>query len=207
MNQTRPIVYIVDDDPLVGPTFTEFLSKLDVTVRTFDSGIEFLQAIHPAETACVLLDMRMPDLDGLEVQQKLRDQGCVQPVVFVTAAEDVESAVSAMRQGALDYLLKPVGQAELLTRVQVALNEAQITVEENQESAIVRSRFERLTPREREVLGLMVEGKANKVMSVDLGVSQRTVEIHRARVMEKMEARSLADLFRLSLYLDLSAKD
>ena len=206
MNQSRPLVYIVDDDPLIGPTFSEYLSSMDVTVRSFESGSPFLAAIHPAEVACVLLDMRMPEMSGLEVQQKLREQGCVQPIVFTTAIEDVESAVSAMRHGALDYLLKPVERDELLARVEVALNEAQITVEENQESEIVKTRFARLTPREREVLGLMVEGKANKVMSVDLGVSQRTVEIHRARVMEKMEARSLADLFRLSLYLELSVK-
>lgn len=204
MNQSRPIVYIVDDDPMIAPTFAGFLSDMDVTVRSFTNGPEFLDVVHPAEVACVLLDMRMPEMSGLEVQTRLRDQGCVQPVVFTTAIEDVESAVSAMRHGALDYLLKPVEKLELLSRVDAALNEAQITIEENQEAEIVRSRYERLTPREREVLALMVEGKANKVMSVDLGVSQRTVEIHRARVMEKMEAKSLADLFRLSLYLELS---
>ena len=203
MNQSRPIVYIVDDDPMIAPTFAGFLSDMDVTVRSFTNGPEFLDVVHPAEVACVLLDMRMPEMNGLEVQTRLRDQGCVQPVVFTTAIEDVESAVSAMRHGALDYLLKPVEKLELLSRVDAALNEAQITIEENQEAEIVRSRYERLTPREREVLALMVEGKANKVMSVDLGVSQRTVEIHRARVMEKMEAKSLADLFRLSLYLEL----
>ncbi len=203
MNQSRPIVYIVDDDPMIAPTFAGFLSDMDVTVRSFTNGPEFLDVVHPAEVACVLLDMRMPEMSGLEVQTRLRDQGCVQPVVFTTAIEDVESAVSAMRHGALDYLLKPVEKLELVSRVDAALNEAQITIEENQEAEIVRSRYERLTPREREVLALMVEGKANKVMSVDLGVSQRTVEIHRARVMEKMEAKSLADLFRLSLYLEL----
>lgn len=203
MNPTRPIVYIVDDDPLIAPKFQGYLADLDVQVRSFSNGVDFLAAISPAEVACVLLDMRMPELSGLEVQTRLRDQGCVQPIVFTTAIEDVESAVSAMRHGALDYMLKPVEKDELIARVEAALNEAQITVEENQEAGIVRSRYERLTPREREVLALMVEGKANKVMSVDLGVSQRTVEIHRARVMEKMEARSLADLFRLSLYLQL----
>ncbi|MGB0966051.1 MAG: response regulator transcription factor [Litorivicinus sp.] len=203
MNQSRPLVYIVDDDPIIAPNFIDFLSEMDVQTRSFSNGPEFLHTIQPAEIACVLLDMRMPEMSGLEVQAKLRDQGCLQPVVFTTSIDDVGSAVSAMRHGALDYLLKPVEKSELITRVEAALTEAQITIEENQEATIVRGRYDRLTPREREVLALMVEGKANKVMSVDLGVSQRTVEIHRARVMEKMEAKSLAELFRLSLYLEL----
>jgi len=203
MNQSRPLVYIVDDDPIIAPNFIDFLSEMDVQTRSFSNGPEFLNTIQPAEIACVLLDMRMPEMSGLEVQAKLRDQGCLQPVVFTTSIDDVGSAVSAMRHGALDYLLKPVEKSELITRVEAALTEAQITIEENQEATIVRGRYDRLTPREREVLALMVEGKANKVMSVDLGVSQRTVEIHRARVMEKMEAKSLAELFRLSLYLEL----
>lgn len=203
MNQSRPLVYIVDDDPIIAPSFIDFLSEMDVQTRSFSNGPEFLATIQPSEIACVLLDMRMPGMSGLEVQAKLRDQGCLQPIVFTTAIDDVGSAVSAMRHGALDYLLKPVEKGELTTRVEAALTEAQITIEESQEATIVRGRYERLTPREREVLALMVEGKANKVMSVDLGVSQRTVEIHRARVMEKMEAKSLAELFRLSLYLEL----
>lgn len=203
MTEATPIVYIVDDDPEVAPMIQMALSSLNVETRSFLSGEEFLEALNPQELACVLLDMRMPNMSGLEVQEKLRESGCVYPVIFTTAFEDVESAVHAMRHGAMDYLLKPVEPEELQARVKTAIAEARTTVKESLEAAEARRRYERLTPRESEVLALMVEGKANKVMSVDLGVSQRTVEIHRARVMEKMEARSLADLFRLSLYLDL----
>lgn len=203
MSESNPIVYIVDDDELVAEQMKASLTSMQVQVLYFEGGEEFLQAISPSDIAVVLLDMRMPGMDGLEVQEALRAKGCVQPVVFTTAFEDVESAVTAMRHGAMDYLLKPIETAELHDRVEVAIREARATVRQSQEAELVKQRYERLTPRESEVFALMVQGKANKVMSLELGVSQRTVEIHRSRVMEKMEARSLADLFRLSLYLDV----
>ena len=203
MSESKPIVYIVDDDEIVAEQITKALSSKSVEICYFEGGESFLEAIVPTDIAVVLLDMRMPGMDGLEVQEALRAKGCVQPVIFTTAFEDVESAVTAMRHGAMDYLLKPVEESELHDRVEVAIQEARATVRQSQEADLVKQRFERLTPREAEVFALMVQGKANKVMSIELGVSQRTVEIHRARVMEKMEARSLADLFRLSLYLDV----
>lgn len=202
MTEATPIVYVVDDDPDVAPAIAAALAPLNLDVRSYLSGESFLAAFDGTALGVVLLDMRMPTLSGLDVQDALRSRGFVQPVIFTTAFEDVESAVQAMRHGAMDYLLKPIEDEELRTRIKSAIQEAAATVKESLESAEARRRFERLTPREIEVLALMVEGKANKVMSIDLGVSQRTVEIHRARVMEKMEARSLADLFRLSLYLD-----
>ncbi len=204
MMDETPIVYIVDDDPDVGPAIVTALGPLNLTVKTYLSGQSFLDDFDGKALGVVLLDMRMPTMSGLDVQDALRDSGYAQPIIFTTAFEDVESAVQAMRHGAMDYLLKPIDDDELRARVTTAIEEARTTVKESLEAAEARRRFERLTPRETEVLALMVEGKANKVMSVDLGVSQRTVEIHRARVMEKMEARSLADLFRLSLYLELS---
>ena len=202
MTEATPIVYVVDDDPDVAPAIAAALAPLNLDVRSYLSGESFLAAFDGTALGVVLLDMRMPTLSGLDVQDALRSRGFVQPVIFTTAFEDVESAVQAMRHGVMDYLLKPIEDEELRTRIKSAIQEAAATVKESLESAEARRRFERLTPREIEVLALMVEGKANKVMSIDLGVSQRTVEIHRARVMEKMEARSLADLFRLSLYLD-----
>lgn len=203
MNNHQPIVYIVDDDPVVGQQLSASLKGSGYQISLHLDGPDFLKVVEPSHVACVLLDMRMPEMSGLEVQEALREKGCVQPVIFTTAFEDLESAVTAMRHGAMDYLLKPVGDRELLDRVKSAIEEAQASVVQSVESERVIKRYERLTPREREVLALMIEGKANKIMSIDLGVSQRTVEIHRARVMEKMEANSLADLFRLSLYLNL----
>ncbi len=203
MNQTQQIVYVVDDDECVLAQVSENLAELDVEVRAFSCGREFLKAIRPDELCCVVLDIRMPEMDGIEVQHAFNDQGCNQPIIFVTALDDVENAVRAMRAGAFHYLLKPINPIELRETVSKALEEANQAVVSYTEATIAQQRYDRLTPRERDVIALLVEGKANKVMGLELGVSQRTVEIHRARVMEKMEASSLADLFRMSLYLEL----
>ena len=203
MNQTQQIVYVVDDDEIVIAQVSENLAELDVEVRAFSGGREFLKVIQPDELCCVVLDIRMPEMDGIEVQDAFNDQGCNQPIIFVTALDDVENAVRAMRAGAFHYLLKPINPIELRETVSKALEEANQAVVSYTEATIAQQRYDRLTPRERDVIALLVEGKANKVMGLELGVSQRTVEIHRARVMEKMEASSLADLFRMSLYLEL----
>ena len=203
MNQTQQIVYVVDDDEIVLAQLSENLAELDVEVRAFSGGSEFLKVVQPDELCCVVLDIRMPEMDGIEVQDAFQNQGCNQPIIFVTALDDVENAVRAMRAGAFHYLLKPINPIELRETVTKALEEANLAVVSYTEATIAQQRYDRLTPRERDVIALLVEGKANKVMGLELGVSQRTVEIHRARVMEKMEASSLADLFRMSLYLEL----
>lgn len=203
MNQTQQIVYVVDDDEIVLAQLSENLAELDVEVRAFSSGSEFLKVVQPDELCCVVLDIRMPEMDGIEVQDAFQNQGCNQPIIFVTALDDVENAVRAMRAGAFHYLLKPINPIEIRETVTKALEEANQVVVSHTAATIAKQRYDRLTPRERDVIALLVEGKANKVMGLELGVSQRTVEIHRARVMEKMEASSLADLFRMSLYLEL----
>lgn len=203
MNQTQQIVYVVDDDEIVSAQLCEYLAELDVEMRVFSGGAEFLKVVKPDEQCCVLLDMRMPMMDGIEVQNAFNELGCNQPIIFVTAIDDVENAVRAMRAGAFHYLLKPISPDEVRETVTKALTETQQIVASQTEAVIAQQRYDRLTPRERDVMALLVEGKANKVMGLELGVSQRTVEIHRARVMEKMEANSLADLFRMSLHLDL----
>ena len=203
MNQTQQIVYVVDDDEIVLAQLSENLVELDVEVRAFSGGAEFLKVVQPDELCCVVLDIRMPEMDGIEVQDAFQNQGCNQPIIFVTALDDVENAVRAMRAGAFHYLLKPINPIEIREIVTKALEEAKQVVVSHTAATIAKQRYDRLTPRERDVIALLVEGKANKVMGLELGVSQRTVEIHRARVMEKMEASSLADLFRMSLYLEL----
>ena len=203
MNQTQQIVYVVDDDEIVLAQLSENLAELDVEVRAFSGGAEFLKVVQSDEVCCVVLDIRMPEMDGIEVQDAFQNQGCNQPIIFVTALDDVENAVRAMRAGAFHYLLKPINPIEIRETVTKALEEASQVVVSHTATTIAQQRYDRLTPRERDVIALLVEGKANKVMGLELGVSQRTVEIHRARVMEKMEASSLADLFRMSLYLEL----
>ena len=203
MNQTQQIVYVVDDDEIVLAQLSENLAELDVEVRAFSGGSEFLKVVQPDELCCVVLDIRMPEMDGIEVQDAFQNQGCNQPIIFVTALDDVENAVRAMRAGAFHYLLKPINPIEIRETVAKALEEANQVVVSHTAATIAQQRYDRLTPRERDVIALLVEGKANKVMGLELGVSQRTVEIHRARVMEKMEASSLADLFRMSLNLEL----
>ena len=203
MNQTQQIVYVVDDDEILLAQLSENLAELDVEVRAFSGGSEFLKVVQPDELCCVVLDIRMPEMDGIKVQDAFQNQGCNQPIIFVTALDDVENAVRAMRAGAFHYLLKPINPIEIRETVTKALEEASQVVVSHTATTIAQQRYDRLTPRERDVIALLVEGKANKVMGLELGVSQRTVEIHRARVMEKMEASSLADLFRMSLYLEL----
>ena len=203
MNQTQQIVYVVDDDEIVLAQLSENLAELDVEVRAFSGGSEFLKVVQPDELCCVVLDIRMPEMDGIEVQDAFQNQGCNQPIIFVTALDDVENAVRAMRAGAFHYLLKPINPIEIRETITKALEEANQVVVSHTAATIAQQRYDRLTPRERDVIALLLEGKANKVMGLELGVSQRTVEIHRARVMEKMEASSLADLFRMSLYLEL----
>ena len=197
MQQQPPTVFVVDDDEGVRNSLRFLLKSVGLTTRTLSSAAEFLDTYHAAQPGCLVLDVRMPGMSGLELQQQLNVQGAIIPVIFITGHGDVPMAVEAMQQGAFDFLQKPFRDQELIERIQRALerdarNRAALAQHEK-----IRQRIESLTPREREVLTLMAQGKPNKVMAADLGVSQRTVEIHRARVMEKSGAASLAQLVRM----------
>jgi two-component system, LuxR family, response regulator FixJ len=165
------------------------------------SAREFLDKYDPAQPGCLVLDVRMPEMSGLELQEKLNLQGAVIPVIFITGHGDVPMAVEAMQAGAFDFLQKPFRDQDLIDRIQRALERDRTNRAALNERSLIRERLESLTPREREVLALVTSGKPNKIMAADLGVSQRTVEIHRARVMEKMDASSLAQLVRMSMDL------
>jgi FixJ family two-component response regulator len=192
-----PTVYVVDDDQAVCNSLRMLLKSVGLTTQTMSSATEFLSVYQPGHPGCLVLDVRMPGMSGLELQQELNVRGATIPVIFVTGHGDVPMAVEAMQHGAFDFLQKPFRDQELIDRIQRALARDASTHAALKEHERIRERLQSLTPREREVLTLMTEGKPNKVMAHELGVSQRTVEIHRARVMEKSGASSLAQLVRM----------
>lgn len=194
-----PTVYVVDDDQSIRHAMELLLRSVDLPNRIFDSGDALLDQFTSSCRGCLVIDIRMPGMSGLELQEKLQAAGSSLPVIFITGFGDVPMAVEAIQKGAFDFIEKPFRDQELLDRIGLAMNRDAEQHEHEQKLQEIRSRIERLTGREREVLDLVVTGKANKVIAHELGVSQRTVEIHRARVMEKMEARSLAELVRMQL--------
>ena len=165
----------------------------------FESADAFLKNHSDERSGCLVLDIRMPGMGGLELQDKLLDTESSLPIIFITGHGDIPMAVEAMQKGAFDFIQKPFRDQELLDRIQGALKAERARRSARAERSDVRVKIERLTKREHEVFDLVVTGKPNKIIAYELGVSQRTVEIHRARVMEKMEARSLADLVRMQL--------
>jgi len=205
MQEPAPTIYVVDDDEGVRNSLRFLLKSVGLTTRTLASAREFLDTYKPGQPGCVVLDVRMPGMSGLELQQQLNLRGAIIPVIFITGHGDIPMAVEAMQHGAFDFLQKPFRDQDLIDRIQRALerdtrNRATLAQHDR-----VRVQFDSLTPREREVLTLMTRGKPNKVMAADLGVSQRTVEIHRARVMEKTGAESLAQLVRMVMDLESQA--
>ena len=204
MIQGLPIVFIVDDDEAVRNSLRLLVKSVGLTAAALVSAQEFLATYDPLQPGCLLLDVRMPGMSGLELQQRLNLLGAVIPVIFITGHGDVPMAVEAMQHGAFDFLQKPFRDQDLMDRIQRALEKDRANRAALGEHSRIREQHETLTPREREVLALVTSGKANKVMAADLGLSQRTIEIHRARVMEKMGASSLAHLVRMVLDLEES---
>lgn len=192
----EPTVYIVEDDDAVRDSLQLLLESVGMPVATFPRADAFLEAYHPDMAGCIVLDIRMPGINGMELQRKLNTQHSTLPIIFVTGHGDVPMAVEAMQQGAVDFIQKPYREQELLDKIQQAMEMDAEHRQQLQEQHKIQERIDALTPREAEVMELMVEGKANKAIAFDLDISQRTVEIHRARVMDKMDAKSLAQLVR-----------
>ncbi|MFO0336565.1 MAG: response regulator FixJ [Pseudomonadota bacterium] len=197
MKEKPATVFVVDDDDAVRTSLRLLLKSVGLPVETHASAQEFLDAFDPDRAGCLVLDIRMPGMSGLELQQKLNDLHAIIPIVFITGHGDVPMAVEAMQHGAVDFIQKPFRDQDLIDRINQALEKDRENRAGLRERDAIRRRMEELTPREREVLELVTQGKANKVIAGDLNVSQRTVEIHRARVMEKMGASSLAHLVRM----------
>ena len=201
MTAQSPIVFIVDDDAAVRNSLRLLVKSVGQSAGVFVSAQELLASYDPHQPGCLVLDVRMPGMSGLELQQQLNVRGAVIPVIFISGHGDIPMAVEAMQNGAFDFLQKPFRDQDLIDRIQRALEKDRENRAALGERARIRERLDSLTPREREVLDLVTSGKANKVMAADLGLSQRTVEIHRARVMEKMGASSVAQLVRMVLDL------
>jgi FixJ family two-component response regulator len=202
MKEAAPTIFVVDDDYGVRSSIRVLMKSIGLPAAPYGSAKEFLAAYQPSQPGCLILDIRMPGMSGLELQEELNSRGAVLPVIFITGHGDIPMAVDAMRQGAFDFLQKPFRDQDLIDRVQQALARDQETREALKEHEGIRARIATLTPREHDVLGLLTQGNANKSMAQDLGLSQRTVEIHRAHVMEKMGARSVAQLVRMVMDLE-----
>ncbi|HTV53066.1 MAG TPA: response regulator transcription factor [Steroidobacteraceae bacterium] len=202
MKEPVPTVFVVDDDEAVRNSLRFLLKSVGLPTQSYGSATEFLHGYRPNQPGCLVLDVRMPAMSGLELQQQLNVRGAVIPVIFITGHGDIPMAVEAMQAGAFDFLQKPFRDQDLIDRIQKALAKDAKNRSALREHERIRERFASLTPREREVLTLMTQGKPNKIMAHELGVSQRTVEIHRARVMEKSGAASLAQLVRMVMDLE-----
>jgi two-component system, LuxR family, response regulator FixJ len=200
INRMSPqTVYIIDDDEAVRDSMSMLLEVTDMTSHCFENANEFLEAYHGKERGCLILDIRMPGLTGLELQKKLNSKGSVLPIIFMTGHGDVPMAVDAMREGAFNFLRKPINEAELIEQIELAFKREQKQWSEKKDRDFFSSKLELLTPRETEIFNLVAEGCSNKVIAYRLEISERTVEVHRSQVMKKMDVQTLADLIRIKI--------
>jgi FixJ family two-component response regulator len=193
-----PTVFVVDDDEAVRKAVSRLLRSAGIAVAVFASPREFLAQYNPATPGCLVLDMAMPDFNGLQLQTALTEKGCILPIIFFTGHGDVSKSVQAMKQGAFDFLSKPVKDTDLLTAVRAAIERDTVVRREQAKLSEIRACLDTLTSREREVLEHVVSGKLNKQIAGDMGITQATVKMHRAHVMAKMKVQSVAELARLT---------
>jgi FixJ family two-component response regulator len=193
-----PTVFIVDDDEAVRKAVSRLLRSAGIAVAVFASPREFLAQYDPAAPGCLVLDITMPDFNGLQLQTALGEKGSILPIIFLTGQGDVSKSVQAMKHGAFDFLSKPVKDKDLLTAVRAAIERDAVARLEQAKLSEIRARLDSLTPREREVLEHVVSGRLNKQIAGDLGITEATVKMHRARVMAKMKVQSVAELARLT---------
>jgi two-component system, LuxR family, response regulator FixJ len=197
------VVHVIDDDEAVRESLEFLLRTAHYQVRTYDSAVSFLKALPTGGTGCIVTDVRMPEVSGIDLLRRLKELGNAMPVIVITGHGDVPLAVEAMKVGAADFLEKPFDEDTLLASVRAALGRAQKDVQRDAERAALQERLASLSHREREVLEGLVAGYPNKTIAYDLGISPRTVEIYRANVMTKMKAASLSELVRMALIAGL----
>jgi RNA polymerase sigma factor (sigma-70 family) len=198
-----PIVFVIDDDESMRRALDRLLRSVGLQVETFSAASDFIARPLPDRPACVILDLRLPGLSGLEVQESLARAGREIPIIFISGYADVPSSVRALKAGAFDFLQKPFGDQQLLDVIHEALERNRVDRRERAERAAVRERFDTLTPRERDVLRLVLQGLLNKQIAAELGISEKTVKFHRGRVMDKTQAGSVAELVRQAGKIDV----
>ncbi len=199
--ETKHTVFIVDDDEAVRGGLEMLVKSVGLSVKTFEHGQAFLDQYEPADTGCLVLDIRMPIMGGLELQQELRNRNSSLPIIFITGHGDIPMAVKAVIEGAVDFISKPFRDQELLDCIQRAIRGLDMIQDRNLVRSTITTNLAKLSPREKEVMDMVIEGKANKVIAMDLNLSERTVEVHRSHVMEKMQTRSLAKLVQMVTFL------
>jgi FixJ family two-component response regulator len=204
--EAAPIVFIVDDDLSVRRTTERLVRTAGFNVQAFTSGREFLKSPRPEGPACLILDVRMPGLDGMQLQKELTQSGINIPIIFITGHGDIPMSVRAMKAGAVEFLTKPFRSQSLLEAIRSAIERDRSAFKVRSESEELRERYQQLTAREREVMTLVVTGMLNKQVAGELATTERTIKFHRANIMQKMQAESLADLVRIAEKLGVSNK-
>ena len=204
--QADPIVFVVDDDPSVRRSIERVIQSIGFKVETFQSAAAFLQRPRSDGPACLVLDVRLPGLSGLDLQRELTNAGIQLPIIFITAHGDIPMTVRAMKGGAVEFLTKPFRTEHLLYAVRAAIERDRNTLKQRTEVAQLRNRYDLLTPREREVFALLVLGLLNKQIAGELATTERTIKFHRAHIMQKMQAESVADLVRMAQKLGLTGE-
>ena len=196
---TKPVVHVIDDDEAMRDSLAFLLDASGLSPRTYESAVSFLDQLDTVQTGVIVTDVRMPDISGIELLQRLQEKSVQIPVIVITGHGDVPLAVEAMKLGAVDFLEKPFDEEMLLSSVKSAFERRKVSDEMEGKVADIRARLESLSPRERQVLDGLVAGHPNKTIAFDLGISPRTVEVYRANLMTKMEAASLSDLVRMAI--------
>jgi FixJ family two-component response regulator len=198
MSEEQPVVFVIDDDASVRDAIADLLQSVGIEVMTFRSAQEFLQSKRPDAPGCIVLDVRLPGPSGLEFQRTLDNTNMHLPIVFISGHADVAMSVRAMKSGAIDFLTKPLREQELLDAIQKGIERDRARRQEAKVVAELQQRFDSLTPREREVLALVVTGRRNKQIAGQAKLSEMTVKVHRSQIMRKMRAKSLVDLVRMA---------
>ncbi|WP_158748992.1 response regulator transcription factor [Acidobacterium sp. S8] len=205
MNETPPTVFVVDDEPSVCVSLKRLLRSVGIEAQTFSSAQEFLRCVRPNAPGCLVLDVRLPGLSGLDLQKELAAEKIALPIVFITGHGDIPMSVRAMKAGAIEFLIKPFREQDLLEAIQRGIEQSHILRRRSAEMRILQQRYALLTPREREVFPCVTSGLLNKQIAAQLGASEKTIKVHRGQVMQKMKAVSLADLIHMAEKLGLHA--